>query len=782
MPTPPNNLPHQLTSFIGREREKSEVRRLLMGSRLLTLTGPGGSGKTRLALEVAREVLDLYPDGVWFVDLSPLSDPTLVPNTIASTLGVQEQPGRNVIDTLADWLKEREILLVLDNCEHLIEACAQIADHVLHACPLVHIFTTSRQSLGLLGEILWQVPTLSLPENTKAYSFDSLTQLEAVRLFAARARLRRQDFALTPNNIEVVLEVCRRLDGLPLAIELAAARVTILSVEQIRERLHQVFRLLANSSPTVSPRQRTLRAVFEWSYSLLSEPERQLLQTMSEFAGATRLENVDAVCEIENANAKTVDLLSNLIEKSLVILDGKPGEPRYRLLDTIRQFAQEKLLESNNATRVRENHTDFLVELAERAEANLNMPHQAEWLGRLEEERDNLHMILRWAVENQKYEATLRLISAIRRFFYIRGHLTEARKWLEASIRDSESIPVALHAKALYTKGLFAYYQSDTEEAKSALRQSLALYRMLSDDWGSATVLNNLGLVAFLTNDYFSAHALLSESLDLYRKQGDLRCTGLCLNNLGFIHWKQDDYNGASQLFSEAELILRQVEDQESLAWSYYGLSHVAFSQGKDASARKFAMESLSIRRELMDRRGIIDCIELLAQILVAQGQAAQATILFGAANTMRKKINVPVPTYERSDYILSVTAAQVELGQEVWQQAWQQGLEVSIEEASSLALGERSFPEFFGPTKQRRNEGDRTYQEVPKSNSISRRELEVLHLLAEGLTNEQIAERLFLSRNTVHAHLHSIYGKLDVSTRGAAIRFAVEKGLLQRA
>jgi len=385
----PNNLPRQLTSFIGREREMAEVKRLLTTTRLLTLTGSGGCGKTRLALQVAADLVEEFANGVWLVELAALTDPALVPQAVASALGVREEPGRPLLATLSDYLKAKRLLLLLDNCEHLVAACAYLAEALLRACPHLRILATSREALNIAGETVWRVPSLSLPDLLHLPSVEHLTQYEAVRLFIERALISRPDFVLTSQGAPSVAQVCHRLDGIPLAIELAAARVKVLSVEQIAARLDNRFRLLTSGSRTALPRQKTLRAAIDWSYDLLSETERMVLRRLSVFAGGWTLEAAEAICVGEGIEwHEVLDPLMQLVDKSLVMMEEQGGTVRYRLLETVRQYGRDKLPASGEADVVRGRHRDWYLALAERAEPELLGSNQAVWLERLETEHD----------------------------------------------------------------------------------------------------------------------------------------------------------------------------------------------------------------------------------------------------------------------------------------------------------------------------------------------------------------------------------------------------------
>ncbi len=433
--TCPNNLPIQLSSFIGRERAIAELKGLLSTTRLLTLTGAGGSGKTRLALQMATNLLADFEHGVWWVELAALTDPTLVPQQVASSLGISEQPGRQLMDTLSDALQPKKLLLVLDNCEHLIAACAQLVETLLRSCADLRILTTSREAFTIPGETIWPVPSLGVPDAYHLPPREGLVKYEAVHLFIERAVSVLPTFRLTQENASALAQVCRRLDGLPLAIELAAARVKVLSVEQIAARLDDSYRLLAGGSRTALPRQQTLQATIDWSHHLLSEKERILFRRLSVFMGGFTLEAAEAVCAGNGIEQDEVlDLLSHLIDKSLVAVAQRSGEARYRLLETIRQYGQDKLQEFGEAANLRRNHCDWYVGLSERAESEILGARQGSWFDRLEVEHDNLRAALGWSLEQKEAETAARMGAAIWRFWLLRGYMSEGRRWLERAL------------------------------------------------------------------------------------------------------------------------------------------------------------------------------------------------------------------------------------------------------------------------------------------------------------------------------------------------------------
>ncbi|HKY50325.1 MAG TPA: adenylate/guanylate cyclase domain-containing protein, partial [Candidatus Limnocylindria bacterium] len=431
----PNNLPIQVTSFVGREREIRDVTGLLKDTRLLTLLGPGGTGKTRLSLQVAANLIDGYADGVWFVEFAPLYDPELVPQAVASTLGVREEPGRPALTTLSEYLRRRTVLLILDNCEHLIDACARLADALLRSCPGVNVLTSSREALGTAGEVTYRVPSLSLPDPRQLPSLERLADYEAVRLLVERASAVKPGFKITDANAAAAVQICQRLDGIPLAIELAAARLKDLSPREIAAHLDERFRLLTAGSRTAMPRHQTLRGLIDWSYELLPEFERALLRRVSVFAGGWHLAAAEAV------DPDALDLLGRLVDKSLVVADEEDGETRYGLLETIRQYGLEKLRETSDEPMVRDRHRDFYVALVESSAPNLQGPDQATWLARLETEHDNVRAALRWSLEGGNVEAAFRLGAALDSFWDTRGHISEGRQWIEQIVARAGELP-----------------------------------------------------------------------------------------------------------------------------------------------------------------------------------------------------------------------------------------------------------------------------------------------------------------------------------------------------
>lgn len=517
-PALPNNLPQQVTSFIGREKEIEAVKSLLGKTQLLTLTGSGGCGKTRLALQVAAEVLESFPDGAWSVELAALADPALVPQSVAQALNVSEAAGKPLLQTLVDYLKAKHLLLVLDNCEHVLEACARLADALLRNCPLVQMLASSREALGIAGEQTYRIPPLSLPDARQMQTVESVTQYEAVRLFIARALSVQPQFTITNANAPALAQLCVRLDGIPLAIELAAARVRSLSVEEINGKLDNRCRLLTGGSRTALPRQQTLRALIDWSYDLLNAQEKVLLCRLAVFAGGWTLEAAEAVGigdEVEEW--EVLDLLTSLADKSLLVAEQEQGQTRYRLLETIRQYARDRLIESGDVEKVRERHQAFFVAFAEEAAPHLRGREQAAWIHRLETEHDNLRAALEWRSD----EASLRMVGVIWQLWGVRGYLSEGRTRLTSALAGTDAqARTRLRARALNGAGGLAWSQGDYLAAQALHEEALTIQRALGNEWGVASC---LGSDTYSQGNYPAARILYQEALELGKELGTSR-------------------------------------------------------------------------------------------------------------------------------------------------------------------------------------------------------------------------------------------------------------------
>ena len=536
----PNNLPRQTTSFIGREAELGQLKAMLTKVRLLTLTGSAGCGKTRLSLQTSADLLEHFPDGVWFVELAPLTNGDLVARAVAQVLGLTEQPHRPLTGTIADYALDKRLLLIFDNCEHLLVACARFIDALVRDCPDVTVFATSREALGIAGEQTFRVPSLSLPKRKSSHTAASIAPYESVQLFSDRATLARADFRLTDQTAAALVSICNHLDGIPLAIELAAARVRMMSLKEIDERLDERFRLLTGGSKTALPRQQTLRSLIDWSYELLQHGEKLLLQRLSVFAGGWTLSAAERVCVDESVSERDVlGLLISLCDKSLVVVEQNDSRSRYSLLETVRQYARDRLFESGHAVIVRDRHRDRFLALAEAAESQLVGRDQAEWLRRLEDEHENLRAALEWSIAASDSTCGLRLCAALEQFWIARSYVSEGQAWCARMLENSGASCTPEKAKALNTAARLAYYHRDFASTRALNRESLAINRQLGDQRGIAVSLTNMANVAFEEGDFATAQLLHEESLAIVRESNEPSSIAGWLNSIGnvaFVH------------------------------------------------------------------------------------------------------------------------------------------------------------------------------------------------------------------------------------------------------
>lgn len=681
-----NNLPIPLTSFVGRARALADVKLLLTTTRLLTLTGVGGCGKTRLALEVAGSLLDQYPDGVWLVGLAGLAEPELVPEMVASVLGVREKPGRPLVDVLAAYLKPRHLLFVFDNCEHLIAACAQLADTLLRSCPYLRILATSREPLRVPGELTWRVPSLSVPDPYNLPPLEDVSRFEAIELFANRAQAVAPDFVVTDDNAAPVAQVCYRLDGIPLAIELAAAQVRALSVVQLAARLDDCFRLLTGGSRTALPRHQTMKATLDWSYELLSEPERVLFRRLAVFAGGFTLEAAEAVCSSGGVDTQDLlDLLIRLVDKSLVVLEEKLGEMRYRLLEPIRQYGRARLAEAGELTTVRNRHLDWCLRLAERALPGSWGPDQVAWLNRLEAEQDNLRAALELAQESDP-EGGLQLAARLSRLWLARGSIAEHRAWTEALLAKAPRRTEA-RARALRSLGHFAIRRGDLPRARSLLQESQEISRELDDKHGIAWTRHRLGEVALYEGDYVRARTLLDESLALSREIGDRPSIYWAVDSLGHLAQFEGDYERAGALYEESLTLRREAGDRIGIGFTLDRLGNLARAQGDYARAKAFYRQGLALRREIREREGSARCLSYCGILAVGEATYSRGVRLLGAAEIFHQRFGSNPDPDQRAESEACVAAARAALGEEAFARAWADGQAMTLEQAIEEAF-----------------------------------------------------------------------------------------------
>ena len=779
-----HNLPHTLTSFIGREHELVSIKRGLGMTRLLTLTGPGGSGKTRLALEVARDLAGAYPDGVSFVELAGLSEGELVVQEVAGVLEVREWPNRPLADTLLEALCDKEMLLVLDNCEHLIDACAWFTQRLLSSCPRVRVLATSREPLDVAGEMNRVVPALSLPETQHTPAAEELEGYESARLFVERARHRNPAFVLTPQNAQAVVEICRRLEGIPLAIELAAARVG-LSAEQIAERLDDSLKLLTTGGRTTTPRQQTLRGALDWSYELLNESERKLFWRLSVFADGWTMEAAEAVGAGEGIDKEEVlDLLLRLVDKSLVVVETRAeGAPRYRMLEPVRQYAAQHLEESGEAGETRSRHAAFFLALAVEAEKNTGGEQHALWLERLEREHDNFRVALSWAVERGNAELGVRLSAALGGFWFIRGHFSEGHRWLKETLENScptteldhDTTTDLARAKALIYSGWLAWERGDYEQSKKFSEEGLRLSRELGDEANTAAALYSLGVVAMIETEFERAAALFEEAIPLQRELGDTVGLARSITMLGLLAATQRDHVRAQALHEEGLPLAREAGDGLAIAFSLGLGANAALIREDHRRVRELCKEGLELSWQMGYKHALVLILLVPTASAQAQGKPIRSARLWGAAEALRESFGVTFSPVERHFYGPYIAAARAQLDEETWEAAWAEGGAMTPEQAIEYALAEEKEEEEEPPALP-----GASVPELPPTDRsagvLTRREEEVAVLVARGLTNRQISEELTLSERTVHAHVRKILKKLGLSSRTQVATWVAEQ------
>lgn len=640
----PNNLPVYPTSLIGREAEMAAIEKLLRQReiRLLTLTGPGGAGKTRLALEVAATLISDFDDGVYFISLAAIIDPSLVASEICRVLRVEKVKGLPLIESLKHYLRSKKMLLLLDNFDQLVPAIPSLAE-LLAACPRLKLLVTSRSALRLRGEREFAVPPLALPDLKRLPPIESLKDCPAVALFIERAQASKTDFALTAENAIAVAEICTRLDGLPLAIELAAAHIKVLSPKEMLARLVHRLKLLISGARDLPPRQRTMRSAIAYSYDLLEEIEKRVFRWLAVFVGGFTFEAVEQLCQkVGPSDANVLETLSSLLDNSLLRHEEQTdGGSRFLMLETIREYGLECLAESREVETVQRAHATIFLELVTSAEQELRGPDQALWLDRLEVEHDNLRAALRWSKESGQIALGLRMAASLWRFWEVRGYLTEGREDLDrllALARTSEGL-ISERANALYAAGSLARSQADYTSAEKLLEEGLALYRQTKDDKGVASSLNCLGVVAWYQNDYDKARGLLEEGLCLYRKLEDRHGIAASLTVLGVVSLKLSDYEEAIAFQEESISIRRELGDKLGTASSLNDLGVVALDRADYKRAAKLFAESLTLFRQLGDRLGIATSLNNLGEVAQHQGDYNRAAALYNESLTIFREL-----------------------------------------------------------------------------------------------------------------------------------------------
>ncbi len=813
-------LPVPLGSFVGRQPEIDSLQQLInSGVRLITLTGFGGVGKTRLAIEIIRRVAPNFAGGTVFIPLETLDDSEQVLWAIARAVGVNESGVHQIFDDLCAVLQETDTLICLDNCEHVLEVAPKIAE-LLSACPDLHILATSREALRLREEKEFHVSTLDLPRCSDQRDSESVLKSPAVLLFVDRVRSLRPNFEVSEHNAAPVAEICCLLDGLPLALELGAAMLRLFSPNTLLARLKSdqalgkgsaTMDLLSNGPVDLPRRQQTLRATIDWSYYLLKTSEQIVFSRLGVFAGGATIDGIEAVClDPDLTPAALLSILVSLVDKNLLRADPSGAEERFYLLKTIQEYALEQLENKEETQSIRERHANYYLDFAEKARKELKGADQAKWLDLFELEHDNCIETLKWSLQQGKSEITCKMANVMSMYWTNRGYFSEGRFWFDKALAVSSDVPIELQIKVFNGLAIMAWYQCDYGVSRKFHTQCLELRRQINDRRGIANSLHNLGIDALRRRDNDAALACFQEGEALYREVGDLWGAADELTQIGVVLQKQKDFDGARKYIEQGWAMLREMEDTQGVAGSYLLLGSVAedqalydearrhYSQGKSLfdevgdlwgsamavynlgvialkqqdlrEAEICFTNSLKTRSELGDKNGIAYCLEGAGCLAIAQLAPKKACQLLGAAEALREALGSPLDETEAAELGHFIHMAEAQIGEEAFNQAWNAGKRLRLDQATHYALQ---------PTKREDRAIDRKGKGPSFPAGLTEREVEVLKWVALGLSDAEVSRKLVISPRTVNAHLTSIYSKIGVKSRAAATRFAIEKRLI---
>ena len=760
------NLPYELTSFVGRRREIGEVRRLLSVSRLVTLTGIGGVGKTRLALRVAADSSRAFDDGVWLVGLGELHDPGTVVDAVPSALKLREGRGGQTETLLVEYLAARKLLLVLDNCEHLVESVAVLAETLLRSCPGLRIVATSREPLGIGGEAVFRVPPLTMPEpNQRSAVGGGLGHYEAITLFAERAATAVPDFDLTENNQDVVATICRRLDGLPLAIELAAVRLRVMSVDQILERLTDRYSLLTTGSRGAPARQQTLQWCIDWSYGLCAPAERAMWGRLAVFSGSFELDAVEAICTDTAAGDQVVDVVGSLIDKSILIREeDAAGAVRYRLLETLRDYGMERLEETGEFGSLLRRHRDWYEHVVLRAEADWISSRQGAWIVRLDAEQPNIRAALQFSLIGPKEAAAgLRMAAALYPYWRVRGRVREGMRWLAQLLAVQDSKPSTEQIKSLYVLSVLSGLHGDPDSSALYAERGGALAAHIGDRTDVALMADAAGHHALFTQDYATACGYFESSLTDFREDGNLLY--MIWSLIGLALASDADGNRTRSEDCQREILALTESRGESVyrGWSLWGAAMGAVERGEHSRAKELVRQGLQLARLVDDRISVGVCMEVLSWIAVDEGAPRRAAKLMGASAALAQTAGGPGAIYPnvRVQHHRCEQKARRTIGDRAFEAELRLGLGTRFEDAAAYALDEK---------------GRASISAGPGTTNLTRRELQVAELVAQGLTNKSVADKLVISQRTAQGHVEHILSKLGFTSRTQIAAWIIEQ------